>query len=465
MRGVKFFGFTVAVFVALFFAGSLSVSAQQSGGAETPPLNLTISPSPMMLTAKPGQSLKTDIRIKNNGPTEEKLTVTLLKFKADGDTGSPQLMDPGPRDEYFKWVTFSKSEFVAESKIWTNTTMTINVPKSAAFGYYFAAVISRSDNGAPAKGNSGVRGGIATMVLLNVDAPGATRTSEIVEFSADREMYEFLPATFNIKLKNSGNVHVAPVGNIFIKKGDEAIATLAFNSANGNILPESSRTFTTGWEEGFPAYELVASGNGTSRSLQWNFDQMENLRFGKYTARLVTVYDDGKQDVPLESVVEFWVVPWRILAVGLVLALLMLAGLWLVIRTIWRIAKGSGHRKEYSRKHQVNTANNNPEESRSRPQYNNNKPVAHESQQSIQLEQDRRQTDPGTAPNLVVSQPTPHTPLSPVSHDVTQIPSAPPLPRTTRTTTTRSYRPAMHPEHRHDVRRTAKPHNQKGDKK
>jgi ABC-type glycerol-3-phosphate transport system permease component len=36
------------------------------------------------------------------------------------------------------------------------------------------------------------------------------------------------------------------------------------------------------------------------------------LRFGKYTAKMLLVFDDGARDVPIEGVVSFWVIPWRL---------------------------------------------------------------------------------------------------------------------------------------------------------
>jgi hypothetical protein len=44
------------------------------------------------------------------------------------------------------------------------------------------------------------------------------------------------------------------------------------------------------------------------------------LRWGKYTANLLLVYDDGTKDVPIEGTLSFWVIPWRLIfgAIGLV---------------------------------------------------------------------------------------------------------------------------------------------------
>src|SRR5690606_23565248 len=95
------------------------------------------------------------------------------------------------------------------------------------------------------------------------------------------------------------------------------------------ILPNSNRTFTSDWRDGFPLYSLVESENvevdsqgERIRSLEWNMDEVSSFRFGKYTAHLVLAYDDGTRDVPLESTIEFWVIPWRLILIALAIPIL-----------------------------------------------------------------------------------------------------------------------------------------------
>ena len=70
--------------------------------------------------------------------------------------------------------------------------------------------------------------------------------------------------------------------------------------------------------------------------LSWDFNQASKLRYGKYTARLLLVYDDGQRDVPIESVVSFWVMPWRLIGVALIVALFALIGLKSTLQKVWR---------------------------------------------------------------------------------------------------------------------------------
>lgn len=325
-----------AAATAVLLSVLLPVAASAQTPPARPPLSLMTSPLPLNVVTKPGQTVTADIRVKNNSTRPEVLKVELLKFGASGDTGRPQIQERDPNDVYFDWVSFSETNFRAEPNVWKTIKMTINAPKEAAFGYYFAVLFSRANPDKPTTGTSGVEGGVASLVLLNVDAPGAKREAKVAELVASQKVYEFLPAKFTVKLRNSGNIHVSPVGNVFLKQGNKQVATLAFNDERGNILPGTNRKFDITWDKGFPVYEEKKEGSETKKSLRWDFNELQNFRIGKYTATLVAVYDDGQRDVPIEAVVSFWVIPWRILGAILLVFLLVGVGIWGIFRLLWK---------------------------------------------------------------------------------------------------------------------------------
>lgn len=301
--------------------------------APDPGINLQISPLPIDLVAEPGKTITTDLRIRNGGTQTEKIKVTLRKFSAQGEEGKVVLEDREPADNYFDWVKFSKNVFDAPPGEWQTIKMTISVPATAAFGYYYAVQFARAEPAKPEPGKSAIEGAVAIFVLLEASNPGAVRKAEVVEFSAARQVYEFLPTTFNVKVKNTGNVHVKPEGNIFISQGNSEIGMpIEINSGAGNILPGSIRNFSTKWTNGFPLYvdEMkdglpVLNKNGQpTQTLKWDFNNsLAKVRFGQYTAKLLLVYDDGRRDIPIEANVNFWVIPWRLVGVGVVLLALL----------------------------------------------------------------------------------------------------------------------------------------------
>jgi len=83
------------------------------------------------------------------------------------------------------------------------------------------------------------------------------------------------------------------------------VAVLDFNTQRGNILPDSSRSFSVPWKDGFPYYDVKTEGTKTTKSLKWDFSKVQKLRFGHYSATLVAVYDDGQRDIPIGGYCKF----------------------------------------------------------------------------------------------------------------------------------------------------------------
>ena len=300
-------------------------------GAKAGDFKLTLSPVFLNAATDPGQSVTTTVRVTNGSTDTENISVGLMKFQAFDDSGRPELLEMQPNDDYAKWVTFTPAEFSVAPGMSQVVLVTFAPPADAALGYYYAVTFRRA--GTPAASvtqETQLLGTAAVLALLEVRSPSETRDLAAVEFSTDRRWYDFLPVNFTVKLSNTGNIHLAPQGNIFIDKGSNTdLAILDVNQGLGNILPDSSRTFSVTWNDGTPLREE----NG---KLKWDLNSLGKLRFGKYTAHLVMVYDNGQQDVPVEAAISFWVIPWQIILALLAIALLLFAGLWSIGRGLKR---------------------------------------------------------------------------------------------------------------------------------
>lgn len=326
-----------------------------SASAQTGELRLVTSPLPISLVTAPGTAVSTELKVKNAGLTEETIKIDIYKFKAFGESGAPQILDPEPGDDFLRWVTFSEPTFTLAPEEWKTITATFTVPETASFGYYYALVFTRTNEGVGIEAETRetvVIGGTATLVLLEARVPDAKREVIVTDFSTDQTVYEFLPVTFSMKLRNAGNVHITPRGNLFIERGeDKNVALLEVNTEKGSLLPDSNRFFTAQWEDGFPVYTqrienektiLDEKGNPELK-LTWNWENTSKLRWGKYTARMLLVYDDGTRDIPIEGTVSFWVMPWRLLAGALFVGIFFFIGMkntfvrtWQRIRKLWR---------------------------------------------------------------------------------------------------------------------------------
>ena len=317
-------------------------SANAAGG-----FNFNVSPPSVAVETLPGIPITVDIRLQNEGTDTETVTTKLMKFTPKGDSGVPDLRNLEASDDFGKWATISPATFTAEPNVWQTVHLTITPPKTAAFGYYYAVQFSRADNAKlQAKGKYNLVGSIASLVLLDVKSPGAVRKVNVTEFSTKSKLQEFLPVEFNIRLNNIGNTHVGVRGTIAISKNGQQVGQVEVNSSKGYILPKSYRNFTTAWRDGTPSFidqkdaigRPVQESNGLPvRKLSWDNFSTSKLRFGKYNARLVMIYNDGKGDVSTEGRLTFWVIPWRVILPIALLTLLVLAGVWAVfIRPAYR---------------------------------------------------------------------------------------------------------------------------------
>lgn len=317
---------------------SLPTTKLQAADESSNILSLKINPPIVQLITKPGQPISYTIRIQNTGTQAEQVRVDRLKFSAEGEDGNPTLAEPDPTDDFMEWFTVSETSL----KLAVNEERLVKVvihPHSSAVGGYYYALSFKRDIRTQKQEESGsksiITGGVATLILLTVDAPNVTRSLELVDFGTTRRVYEYLPVELSVRLKNTGDVHLVPDGSIFIDSKGADTATIDFNPASGNVLPNSNRTFTLAWNDGFPVRQpkqvddkVVTDKNGRAvQELKWDLTQVPKFRIGKYVAKVVVVYHDGVRDVPLRGEVSFWVLPWKLLLIGLLIVWFFLLGL------------------------------------------------------------------------------------------------------------------------------------------
>lgn len=293
-------------------------------------LNLTLSPIIAQVTTKPGESVTTEIRVRNNGQKPEPVRIYSLPLEADQSTGKPKLREQRSDDAYLNWVTYSEKEFIIQPSEWQTIKVTFNPPEGSAFSYYYALTIERTSNRNLDGNTTQISGAPAILLLATVDSPYAKRELSLETFNVKRGLLEFLPQTFQVEIENIGNVHTTPIGNIFIDgQGKKDLTVLPLNPNSSVILPNSKRTLEIPWTEGFPLQ--------TNNGLSWDFSNANLFRFGRYTAHLLMVFDNGQRDVPIESYVTFWVIPFRLIALAIAIPTIPALFVYLLMR--WKLKK------------------------------------------------------------------------------------------------------------------------------
>src|SRR5258708_9944900 len=175
-----------------------------------------------------------------------------------------------------------------------------------------------------------VSGSPAILVLTTINSPFNKRELTLSQFTTNGNFQEFLPKSFQIEVKNTGNVHLIPQGNIFIDgQGKKDLAVLSINPNGLSALPDASRTYAVTWGDGFPvvANKDEDKKGTTFLDMTWDWSKADRFRFGRYTAHLLLVYDNGERDVPIESSISFWIIPWRLLILFTIVCIFLIIGL------------------------------------------------------------------------------------------------------------------------------------------
>jgi hypothetical protein len=311
------------------FALTSKVFAQTAGGYD-----VTVTPVFFDLTSNPGDQVSDKIRLRNNTGTAININIQVQRLS--GDINGNFSLSQDKNDETLNWVKFSQNAIVAKPLEWTEIPFTVDIPKDAAYGYYYAITFSEVKNGQLGRNGAQLTGAAAVPILLDVRKPGAKAEAKIVEFKTANYVSEYLPVDFQVKIENTGNIHVKPHGNVFINTGNSKdLAILDVNDTQGSILPQSARVFDTSWDDGFLVREPVIQDGQTKvdkngkpvYSININWNKLTSFRIGKYTANLLVVYDNGEKDIPLEATLSFWVFPYKVVGgtlLGIILFVLIL---------------------------------------------------------------------------------------------------------------------------------------------
>jgi hypothetical protein len=197
-----------------------------------------------------------------------------------------------------------------------NLPISIVIPRDASPGGHYG-VIRFTGTPPNVKGNGvALSASLGTLVLLTVNGPVKEQLA-ITQFAAAHgdstgSLFESAPIDFIEKVKNSGNIHESPTGHIIVKNMfGKTVAGLNINLPPHNILPASTRKFTQ---------HLDKTVIGDKKL------------FGRYTADLKMTYGSGSHKKTLTSSVSFWVLPYRLIA----LIIIILVGGFFLLRHLIR---------------------------------------------------------------------------------------------------------------------------------
>lgn len=276
---------------------------------------ISIVPPTFDYTAQPGQILTGQVKILNTEQDLQTYYLSTATFTAGGENGEPNFDFTSDISDLAAWIKTDTTRVDLQPDAKGVVNFTINVPADAAPGGHFAGIFFSTTP--PDSGNVKVQQQTGTLVILRVEGQireAASAASFKVRGSGNVSR---LPVTFDLRLQNSGNVHIRPQGTIVIKNlmGGES-ETLSLNDANGAVLPNSTRLFDATWKK--DTSDVPPTGFFGQLKEQWF-----NFAIGPYTATATITYGQSKQTLVISTKVT--IIPWQLLIVeALILVVVIL---------------------------------------------------------------------------------------------------------------------------------------------
>jgi hypothetical protein len=289
---------------AVFSLYTLDFSLAQAPAGR--PEGLTISPPIEELTLNPGETSDQKIQVTN--PTNELLEFypSVMNFGAGGESGEPNFYPDSSQEKPFSmasWITVDQSKIAILPNQVSNLNYKIAVPQNAEPGGHYGVVFLGTEP--PAASGEVSQVAIASKVgsLVLVRVPGDIQEEGNLEEFSTPWFYFQPPIAFTTFIRNKGNIHFKPEGEITIRNWRGKVSErIAINQLNGNVLPESRRKFEVKWDA--PAKPF------------WK------IPIGRFSADLRAVY--GQSEQTFGSKIYFWIIPWWIIILAAVLVLILI---------------------------------------------------------------------------------------------------------------------------------------------
>jgi len=269
---------------------------------------LLISDPLIEFSLVPGEEIKKIIKITND--TKDQITIrpTTNNFTAKDENGGAKFTDE--KEGLASWIQIDPSLVTLNPGEREEKEFSILVPEDAIPGSHYAAIFWES-SASPIEGGASLVSKTGHLILLRV-AGQVIEDGKIVQFGLvkDKKMFSSLPIDFLIRFENLGTVHLKPYGQIQIKNifGQQSGLVEVNTITRKNVLTKSIRRLEESWQD----YPTIT--NGLLAGLR---NEINNFGFGFYTASVSLVF--GSENKQVSTQTSFWIIPWRLIILTLVL--------------------------------------------------------------------------------------------------------------------------------------------------
>lgn len=301
---------TVSVFVLLFFVLPSAVKA------------ITLSPPILDLNAAPGETITSAVILENEGLETIVLKSEIEAFAPSSRPGEPEFYTS--KEGLVSWIRVGEELVSLPKGASKKIMLTISPPEDAKPGSYYAALFWRQGGNDVQDSGAAVSSRVGTLIFLRVEGTVIEKL-EIESFYSPKKIFSNPPVVLETKVKNSGDVHLVPKGEIIIRSfSGRQVAVLPWNEAGVRLLPGTERIISSNWNPD-SLREFITKG-------LW-------LRYTA-TAR----YSYGSPVKEISDFAVFWFLPWKKILIILAIAVLVIVfARWAVKKyNKWLIRKHLG---------------------------------------------------------------------------------------------------------------------------
>jgi hypothetical protein len=295
------------------------------------PATQAITISPVILEdvdAAPGDIVTRQFTVLNETESEQTYYFLARNFTTQGEEG--QVVISEENFGLATWIQFPATSVTIPAGQSQDIEFSILIPPNADPGGHSAAVFA-STNPPDVSQGLGLSGNVGALLFVRV-AGDITEDARLLGFhtKGDAKFYTRLPVDFEYRIENRGTVHIVPQGDV-VMSGWFGKTNVNANPLNNHILPSSIRRLETTWVNKTP----VAGGFFTEVKNEWN-----NFALGKYKATLDIGY--GKGGGKITGQTDFWVFPWHVLLVALLILIAVIVFIILYNKMVIATAKKTG---------------------------------------------------------------------------------------------------------------------------
>ena len=284
----------VALVSSFAFTSLTSFMSANALAADT--VGFQISPPVQTLSLDRGTSSRNTIKVTNLTNSQMTLQLGKANFVAKGEEGEVELIDEAaPLYSLSPYFSLSQPTLSIAPRSTAEMQYVLSVPADAEPGGRYGSITFETIANKLPSGQSGavVKQRLAALVFLRVNG-AANEQLSIASFATDKTFFEYGPVNFTTRVKNLGNVHEKPTGEIVVRNmfGFKT-ATVKLNEQQ--IIPQAIR-------------KLDSKLN-------------RHLLLGKYTATL-TLHNGTIQT--LTAITTFTVIPYRMIIIILLISAVIL---------------------------------------------------------------------------------------------------------------------------------------------